>query len=133
MQNSEYLKVLELDKILNLLQAEASLEDSKQEALEIIPETELEGVKMNLKKTEDAYIFMSKYTAPVFSGAKNMAPALRRAEASAVLSIGELLDIADTLRGIRRVKEWRENCSGMVDTSLEDLFSFGRQNASCNI
>ena len=118
-----YLKVLELDKILNLLQVEASLEDSKQEALEIIPETELEGVKMNLKKTEDAYIFMSKYTAPVFSGAKNMAPALRRAEASAVLSIGELLDIADTLRGIRRVKEWRENCSGMVDTSLEDLFS----------
>lgn len=118
-----YLKVLELDKILNLLQTEASLEDSKQESLKIIPETELEGVKMNLKKTEDAYIFMSKYTAPVFSGAKNMAPSLRRAEASAVLSIGELLDIADTLRGIRRVKEWRENCSGMVDTSLEDLFS----------
>lgn len=118
-----YLKVLELDKILNLLQQEASLEDSKLEALKIIPNTDIDEVKMCLQKTEDAYIFMSKYTAPVFSGAKNIATLLRRAEASSVLSISDLLDIADTLRSIRRVKEWRENCSGMVNTSLEELFS----------
>ncbi len=117
-----YLKTLELDKILAFLANETSLEDAYNDALNILPETDFERVKELLDNTNDAYIFMARYSAPNFSGACNVSSDLNRADASAVLSMAELLAIADTLRVIRTVKEWRTNCSGMAETSLEDLF-----------
>ncbi len=116
------LKTLELDKILDLLSKGATLEDSAAMALEVFPETDFAKVKERLQNTEDAYVFMAKYTAPNFAGARNVANSLRRAESSAVLSMRELIDIADTLRVIRTVKEWRNNCLSMENTSLEDYF-----------
>ena len=116
------LKTLELDKILAFLQQETALEDSSEQALEIVPETDFSKVQFALQNTEDAYLFMAKYTAPNFSGAKNVANSLRRAQSSAVLSIKELLNIADTLRVVRVVKEWRENCLSVENTSIEELF-----------
>ena len=118
-----YIKTLELDKILEKLATEASLEDSEAAAKKIIPDTNEENVNSALDNTSDAYDFMSRYSAPSFGGAKNVSSQLRRAEASARLSIPELLDIAETLRVIRGVKQWRDNCGGMKDTSLEPLFS----------
>ncbi len=120
--NKRYLKTLELYKILELLSNEASLEDAKAEALEIKPETDFEKVELLLKNTEDAYVFMAKYSAPNFAGAKNVSNSLKRAQAFAVLSIRELISIADTLRTVRIVNEWRENCLSMEKTSLEEYF-----------
>ncbi len=119
---SKSLRTLELDKILDLLSKEATLEDSASMALEVFPETDFGKVKERLQNTEDAYIFMAKYTTPNFAGAHNVANSLRRAQSSAVLSIRELIDIADTLRVIRTVKEWRGNCLSMENTSLEEYF-----------
>lgn len=116
------LKTLELDKILELLKQETALEDAARMALEILPATDAKTVETLLKNTEDAYVFMAKYQAPSFSGAKNVANSLRRAQSQAVLSIKELLDIAETLRVIRVIKEWRNNCLTMENTSLEDYF-----------
>ena len=117
-----YLKTLELDKILEMLAGEASLADTAEAARQTIPETGIDGVKTLLDNTGDAYMFMARYSAPSFGAACNVSSSLRRAEASAVLSIPELLDIAETLRVIRSVKGWRENCSGVQKTSLEELF-----------
>ncbi len=117
-----YVKTLELDKILELLANEATLFDAKEKAVAIVPQTDFSVVEKSLKQTEDAYTFMSRYQAPSFGFAVNVSSPLRRAEASAVLSMRELLDIAETLRVIRSVKDWRSDCSGMKDTSIEDLF-----------
>ncbi len=120
--STRYLKTLELDKILELLSHEASMEDSAQKALEIVPETDFDKVSVLLKNTEDAYIFMAKYSAPNFAGSKNVSNSLRRAQSSAVLSIGELINISETLRAVRVIKGWRDNCLSMENTSLEDYF-----------
>ncbi len=119
---SKNAKTLELDKILELLSLQAGLADTAENALSLTPSGDFEEVKASLAKTNDAYIFMSKYSAPSFGAAKNVSSPLKRAQASAVLSIKELLDIAETLRIIRGVKVWRENCGGLKDTSLEDYF-----------
>ena len=119
---SRYLKTLELDKILEMLSEQASLEDSHETARNLMPDTDLDSVKAKLQKTGDAYSFMSRYSAPSFGAAKNVSSSLRRAQASAVLSIKELLDIAETLRIIRGVKAWRNDCAGMAQTSLDGLF-----------
>ena len=118
-----YLKTLELDKILNMLAEEASLSDAADAARALIPQTDINAVGESLKNTGDAYDFMSRYSAPSFGAAKNVSSPLRRAQASAVLSIPELLDIAETLRVIRSVKNWRADCSGMRETSIDPLFS----------
>lgn len=119
---SRNAKTLELDKILELLSLQAGLADTAENALSLTPSSNFEEVKASLDKTNDAYIFMTKYSAPSFGAAKNVSSPLKRAQASAVLSIKELLDIAETLRIIRGVKVWRENCGGLKDTSLEDYF-----------
>ena len=118
-----YLKTLELDKILNMLAEEASLADAADSARSLAPQTDINAVLDALKNTGDAYTFMSRYSAPSFGAAVNVSSFLRRAEASAVLSIPELLDIAETLRVIRSVKSWRADCSGMANTSIDPLFS----------
>lgn len=119
---SRYAKTLELDKILELLSQQAGIADTAEEAVSLVPSTDFDEVKTLLSKTNDAYIFMSKYSAPSFGAAKNVSSSLKRAQASAVLSIKELLDIAEVLRIIRGVKIWRENCGGIKDTSLEEYF-----------
>ncbi|MGN0493499.1 MAG: endonuclease MutS2 [Acutalibacteraceae bacterium] len=118
-----YLKTLELDKILNMLAGEASLADAAEAARALVPQTDINAVLGALKNTGDAYTFMSRYSAPSFGAVVNVSSFLRRAEASAVLSIPELLDIGETLRVIRSVKNWRADCSGMENTTLDPLFS----------
>ena len=118
---TRYLKTLELDKILELLANEATLKDAKEEAKCIVPVTDISAVENELKKTEDAYLFMSRYSAPSFGAAVNVAPCLARAQSGGVLSMKELLDVAETLRVIRSLKDWRENCSGMKETSIDYL------------
>ena len=116
------LKTLELDKILQLLSNEATLEDAKEISLNIEPITDFNEVKKLLTATNDAYSFLAKYQVPSFGSAVNVASPLRRAAASAVLSTGELLDIAETLRVIRGLKSWRENCLNVGKTSIDYLF-----------
>ena len=83
---------------------------------------ELEKVKKLLKQTDDAVVLSGKYGTPSFGGAKNCANALRRAEAGGCLSTGELLQIAETLRIIRSVKEWHSKFASM-ETTLDGYFS----------
>lgn len=118
----KYLKTLELDKILELLSRETTLESSAEAVRSIIPKTDYDEVARLLKQTEDAYIFLSRYSSPSFGNAKDVASCLARANAGAVLSAKELLSVCETLRVIRSVKDWRENCMGMGETSLDVFF-----------
>lgn len=117
-----YLKTLELDKILVLLANETNLSDSAELAQKIKPDTDIELVNRSLGETESAYNFMMRYTAPSFGGAVNVSSQLVRAEAGAMLSQLELLNVAETLRVIRTLKAWREDCSGIPHSPIDYLF-----------
>lgn len=82
----------------------------------------LKKLKNWLKQTDDAVVLSGKYGTPSFGGAKNCANALRRAEAGGCLSTGELLQIAETLRIIRSVKEWHSKFAS-TETTLDGYFS----------
>jgi len=117
-----YLKTLELDKILELLSNEATIEDSKELAKATVPKTDIKDVNRLLAETLAAYTFMSRYTAPSFGAAVNVSSKLLRAQSGATLSIPELLDIAETLRVIRSLKEWRDDCSAVENSAIDFLF-----------
>ena len=117
-----YAKTLELDKILELLAKEATISDAAELAREAVPETEIEKVATLLSETDSAYKFLSAFTSPSFGSATNVTPSLVRAQASAVLSMKELLDIAENLRVIRSLKNWRADCGKFQSSAIDYLF-----------
>lgn len=118
---NKHYKALELDKILQMLSELTSCEDAREKALETEPSWGLFEVKEQISLTEDAFILSGRFGAPSFGGIKNPMSALRRGEAGGVMSTTELLRVAETLRVIRGVKEWRSKSQSM-ETSLNFLF-----------
>ncbi len=119
---NRHYKTLELDKILERLAGQTSIDDAKEMALRLEPQFDLKKAKLLLKQTDDALILSGKFGAPSFGGATNCSGHLRRAQAGGCLTTGELLQIANTLRIIRTVKEWHSRFSS-VNTTLDSYFS----------
>lgn len=120
-KKEKYYKMLELDKIFELLADETAGEDAKQRVMQLEPATGLFEVKELLSQTSDAHMLIGRFGNPSFGGIKNVAGYLRRAEAGSVLSMLDLMRIAEVLRVIRAVKEWYKHSAGM-QTSLDMYF-----------
>ncbi len=118
---NKYYETLELDKVLLMLKNETSCDDAAELALGLEPSTDFIAVCNMLTQTEDAYSLLERFGAPSFSGLHNVNNALARASAGGSLNQRELLAVANTLRSIRMLYEWRGHCSG-VNTSLDFLF-----------
>ena len=115
-------RALELDKILDRLAAETCCADAADLARSLCPATELTLVQRLVDETDDACRLMAGFGSPSFGRLTNVTNALRRAEAGASLSLGEFLRIAEVLRVIRSLADWRAHCAG-VSTCLDDRFS----------
>ena len=120
---SKYSKTLELDKILKLLSDEASMDDAKEKAVSLSASNDYDTVKKLLKQTDDAYVLMARYSAPAFGNINGINSILARSEAGGILTMKELLKVSETLRIIRSVKNWRENCNSENETALDEFFN----------
>lgn len=121
-------RALELDKVLSMLSTYASAADSKEMALNLKPETNITIAKGELKKTEDAYILLAKFGGPSFGSIKNVNNSVARANAGGVLSMRELLDIAENLRVFRSLHEWRSRQCDETSYSIDVYFGSLRPN-----
>ncbi|MGN0577500.1 MAG: endonuclease MutS2, partial [Ruminiclostridium sp.] len=119
--NSQYKK-LELDKILELLSAEAWSDIAKENVLKIMPSYDIDEIKTELAKTDEAFVFASKYGTPRFYNVKDVAFSAGRASQGATLSLRELLDIGLVLREIGGLVSWYDQCGG-VENSLHEYFA----------
>ena len=120
MMNRHY-RTLELDKILEMLKEETSIEEAGELALAVEPQYSLDKAQELLTQTEDAHMLIGRFGAPSFGGISNVTNPLRRAEASGCLNTSELLSVARALRVIKGVRDWHAHCSG-VSTSLDGYF-----------
>lgn len=118
--NRDHL-ALELDKVLELLASETTCADAAEAARTLAPSPYVEEVQMRLQETDAAYRLMAGFGSPSFGQLQNVTNALRRADAGAVLAPRELLQIAENLRVIRSLSEWRSHCAG-IETPLDDRF-----------
>ncbi|MEE0060277.1 MAG: endonuclease MutS2 [Acutalibacteraceae bacterium] len=116
------LKAIELDKILKKLAEETAFADSKQAALELEPANDLYTVNKLLKQTDDAYTLSGRFGSPSFGGISNIVNSLKRAEAGGCLTMGELLKVAEVLRVLRGLKQWRDKSAG-IETVLDSYFN----------
>ena len=120
MMNRHY-RTLELDKILDMLAEETSIDEAGELAHKTEPQFTLDKVEPLLTQTEDAHMLIGRFGAPSFGGISNVTNPLRRAEAGGCLNTSELLSIARALRVIKGVRDWHSHCSG-VSTSLDGYF-----------
>ncbi|MBP0963820.1 MAG: endonuclease MutS2 [Oscillospiraceae bacterium] len=107
---NKYYRSLELHKILEMLSAEASNERTKEMALALEPSSDLEYVRLELKKTNDCLNLSAKFGTPSFYNFKDIRNSVSRAKSGASLSLKELLSVAQMLKQIRVLTEWNHQC-----------------------
>lgn len=120
--SEKYYDLLELPSVLSLLAEQATIEGAKEAALKLRPYSDIETVVNELNKTDEAYILSAKYATPSFGRLTDPSGLLARCEVGASLSMAELISVAECLRVIRTVKEWRNNISETAVTTLSGLF-----------
>ncbi len=104
--NEKVLRTMEYDKILNKLSAHAATSMGKAAAARLAPASDFEEVKRRLQATDEAVrVERIKGNVP-FGGIRDITPAVKRASIGGLLNAAELLDMANTAAGARRLKRF---------------------------
>ena len=115
------IRVLELPRVLELLERHAISAAAKERARNLTPSTELDEVRRLLDETDAARSMIALKGSPSFGGVKPVSEALGRASRGGMLNPRELLDIAGLLSNARRVREYPGDDA--EPTVLDKLFS----------
>lgn len=119
--NLKYRK-LELDKIIEMLKNEAWSDMAKEQLDKLEPSYDIDTVRKELKKCDDAFVLSSKFGTPRFYNMKDVASSAKRAAQGASLSLRELLDIGLVLRETDGLISWYDQCGG-TENSLNEYFA----------
>ena len=101
----ESYKVLEYEKIREMLAARAGSSLGKERAHSLQPSTDYAEVEEQLEQTAEA-VRIHAVTSPPFGGIHDLRPLLKKIHMGAVLTLEELVDIRSTLYAMRNVKEF---------------------------
>lgn len=119
--NEKYCKTLELDKILAELAGFGCCEYARERILAIRPYTNLNLVREELLKTNDAFELSAKFGTPSFFNLKTPHEPLKLAKAGGLLTLRNFLNLAEVLRQVRLLTEWYRQCENIQNT-LRELF-----------
>lgn len=101
-----YLKSLELDKIIARAAGMAVCSETKKKLLALQPLTDPDEVRFALSQTDAISSLLLKNGSPRFGGVEGVDKIVRRAVKGGVLSMGELLMVAGTLRNFQNLVAW---------------------------
>ena len=113
------LKVLEYNKIIDLLATKASSSLGLKYIEELTPKPYYEEVKDMLEETSEAQGILIKRGHVNLGGIQDISDSVKRAEIGAVLDPGSLLKISDNLRAARNLKR-------SLDSGEEEDFNYPR-------
>lgn len=109
--NERTLRVLEYDKIINMLSKRAVSSKGQKMCLELKPSTNVHEVSEWLNETREAFEVVLKWGSLPLEGIKDVGETARRAKMGFVLSPKELLGVCDILRCARRLKTFMKEGS----------------------
>lgn len=104
--NEKALQTLEYDKIIRRLTAFCATSLGKEHAQRLRPSRDLREAGRLLAETDEAVRAVSLKGAAPFGGITDIRPALVRARLGGVLQPSELMDIAQVIAGIRKIKRY---------------------------
>lgn len=97
-------RVLEYDKVLRRLAEHTAFSGGRQLALSLRPAFEGEEVRQRQARTREARDFLDRRAGAGLAGAHDMRPEIEQARLGRVLLVQDLLDIAATIGGARRLR-----------------------------
>lgn len=122
--NQKALKVLEYDKIIQLLAEQATSDAGKKRCLELVPMTDKQLITDAQAQTADALSRIYRKGNISFGGLKDPGFQMKRLEIGGCLNAAELLSICTLLEITRRAKAYsRENRDNLPADSLDVLFA----------
>ena len=113
--NQRTFKVLEFDKIINMLLGFTSSSLGRELASGLLPQTDFNKVLQSLDETCDGVSFIVKRGGPPMGGVTDIRESIKRSDKGAVLNPGELLRIAGVLRAVRNLKNYSDNTGIKAD------------------
>ena len=119
---NKHYKTLELHKIMDMLAEQAGNDETLRMISELEPVTDIDKVRTELKKTEDAFDLSVKYGTPPFYRFKDIRGSLQRAQSGSSLTLRELLDVGVMLRQIRGLTDYYAS-AGDAENTLTPLFT----------
>lgn len=121
--NEKGLKILEYDKIINMLSEKADSAPGKKCCLELQPMTDLEEIDIAQTETQDALARIFKLGSTSFGSNQEIGFALKSLEIGSTLSMPELLRIARLLDNVNRIKTYgRKDREDTPEDSLDPYF-----------
>ena len=121
--NKRTLRVLEFDKILEMLSDHAVSQGAKKRCRRLLPKNEQMEIVQLQTETRDAVRRMEEYGNVGFSGVRELAGVLRLLEVGSPLSQAELLDVASLLETADQVQEYGKRRELPDPDSLTDRFA----------
>ena len=112
---------LELPQVLDMLAEGAGSAEGKRTCRQIVPEYDLEEVRILLDQTSAAVKLCEKNGNPNFAAVYDVSASLERADRGGVLMPKELLEIAGVLRCARTIKSYLKEDDD--PTALDGFFS----------
>ena len=119
--NQKVLRVLEYQKIIEMLAAHASSSGGKDLCMNLLPSVDREEIEKNQLETADGLSRIFARGSISFSGVKNILPSLKHLDVGGSLSIEELLAIASLLEVTNRIKSYGRTEDERAD-SLSEMF-----------
>lgn len=120
--NEKALRVLEFNKVIEMLEAKASSSLGKEFCRELKPSSDLNIVKQWLSETTEASGMMLQVGTPPIGPFYDLKNSLKLAEIGGCLSPKQLLEVADSLRTSRSVKKFITS-SGMNRETYPVLYA----------
>lgn len=100
------LKVLEFDKVVNMLAEHAACSLGRERALALVPQTDIEWIKRMQSETTEARSILYSHGNIPLGGIADIRPTLEKAQIGSMLNPDELLSVAHTLGAARRLKSF---------------------------
>lgn len=121
--NTKVIKILEFDKITNLLSEYATSNPGKELCLKLLPSSDINKVKKYSLQTEDALYRIVKNGEPNFAGITDINKTIDRLEASSSLTCSEILLIKTILEiSQNAIKYSRDSIDKEKSDSISKLF-----------
>ena len=114
-------RILEFDKILNMLASVAFTEGAKKRAISLQPSSNVDTVKRRQEFTSNAKKMCEIKGAPSFGNMPDILDSVEKAEKNYVLSPREILDVASVLRTSRSLIEYIKS-DALQKCALTDFF-----------
>lgn len=108
---------LEFNRVLEEVASHASSDLGKKELAKLRPSSDPVIIKRRQEETEDALKLILQFKSPPLFSITDLKAELQRADKGGILTMGQLLKVADGLRQAQALKEYGEK----ADQDLEDV------------